>query len=392
MSLGLLLPAALAALGALLMPLLIHLARRSQLLPTPFAALRWLRQAARPQRRVRLEEWPLLLLRLLLLALLALWLARPVLHGEQEAAGWTVAVPGVDTAQLADMAGSAEPPRWLAPGFPPLDGPVPSGPVSVASLLRQLDAELPPGTALAVAVPEWLHGMDAQRPALSRPVAWHVLGGGMEPPAPSDQQPPALQVRDDGGSAEALRYLRAAATAWHGADESSDGPLQLAPASQPVESDATHLVWLADAPVPAAVLDWVHQGGVLLAAADSGLEPPSDAVAWWRSRNGDVLVEGGPYGQGRLLRFTRPLVPAHMPELLDPDFPQRLQQVLLPPPPGPATVAASAHAPLQVATAWPQAPRELRPWLALLIGLLFLLERWLATSPRRPAFAAGGQP
>ena len=82
MSLGLLLPAALAALGALLMPLLIHLARRSQLVPTPFAALRWLRQAARPQRRVRLEEWPLLLLRLLLLALLALWLARPVLHGE----------------------------------------------------------------------------------------------------------------------------------------------------------------------------------------------------------------------------------------------------------------------------------------------------------------------
>jgi hypothetical protein len=28
-------------------------------------------------------------------------------------------------------------------------------------------------------------------------------------------------------------------------------------------------------------------------------------------------------------------------------------------------------------------PHPLQPWLALLVGLLYLLERWLATSPRR---------
>ncbi|MFT4198344.1 MAG: BatA domain-containing protein, partial [Pseudoxanthomonas sp.] len=51
MSLTLLLPAALAALAALALPLLIHLARRSQPHSTPFAALRWLRAAPRPRRR-----------------------------------------------------------------------------------------------------------------------------------------------------------------------------------------------------------------------------------------------------------------------------------------------------------------------------------------------------
>ena len=43
MNLVFLLPAAFAALAALFIPLLIHLARRSEQRPTDFAALRWLR-------------------------------------------------------------------------------------------------------------------------------------------------------------------------------------------------------------------------------------------------------------------------------------------------------------------------------------------------------------
>ncbi len=71
MGFGLLAPAALAALVALLLPLLLHLARRDATRPTPFAALRWLRERPRPRRRLRFDDWPLLLVRLLLLALLA---------------------------------------------------------------------------------------------------------------------------------------------------------------------------------------------------------------------------------------------------------------------------------------------------------------------------------
>ncbi|PBS16923.1 hypothetical protein CMZ81_01460, partial [Lysobacteraceae bacterium NML93-0793] len=79
MSVGLLAPLGLAALAAWLLPLLLHLARRDATRPTPFAALRFLREKPRPRRRLRFDDWPLLLVRLALLALLALWLAWPVL-------------------------------------------------------------------------------------------------------------------------------------------------------------------------------------------------------------------------------------------------------------------------------------------------------------------------
>jgi len=88
MNAALLLPMALAALAALALPLLIHLARRSEQRPTVFAALRWLREKPRPRSRLRFDEWPLLLLRLLLLAALALLLAKPVLYGAQPRTAW----------------------------------------------------------------------------------------------------------------------------------------------------------------------------------------------------------------------------------------------------------------------------------------------------------------
>ncbi len=53
MAMGLLFPAALAALVALIVPLVIHIARRSEQQPTNFAALRWLRQKPRPRSRTK---------------------------------------------------------------------------------------------------------------------------------------------------------------------------------------------------------------------------------------------------------------------------------------------------------------------------------------------------
>ena len=76
-----LLPGALAALAALILPIIIHIARRSEQHPTDFAALRWLSERPRPRSRLRLDEWPLLVLRLLLLAPEAL--RRPALVRDQ---------------------------------------------------------------------------------------------------------------------------------------------------------------------------------------------------------------------------------------------------------------------------------------------------------------------
>src|SRR5690606_1529268 len=149
------------ALLALAIPLLIHLARRDQQRPTVFAALRWLRERPKPRKRIRFDEWPLLLVRLLLLALLALWLARPVLLGAPDPAPWTVVAPGVPEADVRRIAGQGEgETRWLARGFPALAQPPPADAQPTASLLRELDARLPHGAALTVVVPERLSGLD----------------------------------------------------------------------------------------------------------------------------------------------------------------------------------------------------------------------------------------
>ena len=141
MNLVWLFPAGLTALAALLLPLLIHLARRDEQQRIDFAALRWLSARPRPRRRIRFDEWPLLLVRLLLLALLAVLLARPALHGIEDETPRVAVAPGVDaTAARNALASDKAQWLWLAPGFPAFDMPPPRPAQPLASLLRELDA------------------------------------------------------------------------------------------------------------------------------------------------------------------------------------------------------------------------------------------------------------
>jgi len=95
-----------------------------------------------------------------------------------------------------------------------------------------------------------------------------------------------------------------------------------------------------------------------------------------------LLVEGASLGRGKVMRLNKPLAPVDMPVLLDGDFPRQLRALFEPAPPAPARVRAADHAPLTGATAYPQAPRDLTPWLLMLIVLVFAIERWLATRER----------
>ncbi|KAF1719578.1 BatA domain-containing protein [Pseudoxanthomonas wuyuanensis] len=399
MNLALLLPAALAALAALALPLLIHLARRSEQRPTEFAALRWLRQKPKPRHRIRFDEWPLLLLRLLLLALLALWLAQPVLYGSAERAHRVAVVPGVNAAALGE-AGLPADARWLwlAPGFPDFKDPPPPQAQPVSSLLRQLDAELPADTALTVFVSADIGGTDAQRPRLSRTVDWRVAAGTVPAQNPVPPAPLTLAVRHSEDRAPALRYLRAAAAAWRA--PATDSPttatpdstampastgISIAPAGQPIAAGARQLIWLAPGPLPAEIQRWIDSGGTALIDAETVFDSTVPMTPLWRGGDGAVLAEGAASGRGRLLRLTRALQPQAMPQLLEADFPQRLRALFEPPPQPPSRVDAQAHAPLTGAPAYPQPPRDLQPWLALLIALLFVGERWLATRPQRAA-------
>ncbi|AWV07886.1 BatA domain-containing protein [Marilutibacter maris] len=383
MSFALLLPAALVALTALLLPLLIHLARRSEQRPTEFAALRWLRQRPRPRQRIRFEEWPLLLLRLALLALVALWLARPVLYGEAAGTPWTVVVAGVDPASLPAAGDRDVEVRWLAPGFPDIAQPAPHGPVPFASLLRQLDAELPADIALTVRVPERLEHADAQLPVLSRKVDWQVVPGAMPQPPIAATAPPLLHVVASDPAPPALRYLRAATHAWWPDPDAASAAVTLSTPAGSAPADAV-LVWLEPGELPPAARAWIADGGTALLAAAVSLSDPPAMVAAWRDADGTLLAEATMLGRGRVVRLTRPLSPASMPVLLEPGFPARLR-ALLQPPPAPARAPARAHAPATGADAYPQPPRDLQPWWALLIALVWLAERWLATSRRRGA-------
>lgn len=435
MSLGLLWPAGLAALAGLLLPLLIHLVRRVETRRTEFAALRWLATQVPPRRRPRFEEWTLLALRLLLVALLALLLARPVLIGGAAQRPWMVVAPGVAAADLPDPApGGAAELRWLAPGFPPLTDAAPAQTTPLASLLRELDASLPPTAALTVVVPEEIAGLDGERVRLSRTVDWRVVGGSApEPEAVRDGPPLRIAIRYEPGREPELRYLRAAVAAWEPGDasgnaaalnpssnastpnqsfprtrESSDfdaarEPRHWIPAfagmtammteaslgaegevAVPPEppADADWLIWLSAGPWSAAVERWIAEGGRVLRIGD-GQPAPEAAARRWRSAQTGIELRAWAHGRGQVLALPVALTPAALPELLDPQFPAILRGWLAPVPPPPARALAVTQRLLRGAAVADAPARPLQPWLAGAIALLFLLERWLAADPRR---------
>lgn len=95
MPVGLLVPAFLAGLAALMVPLLLHLRHRERARPRPFPSLMFLaRIPVQTDQRRRITDWPLLLLRALAVTLLVLAFARPFMRGGHaltgDAAGLTV--------------------------------------------------------------------------------------------------------------------------------------------------------------------------------------------------------------------------------------------------------------------------------------------------------------
>lgn len=77
-------PLFLAALGALTLPLILHLIQSSRTERLPFSTIRFLKMAQkRSSRRIKMENFLLMLLRLLLLALLALAFAMPIIRTQK---------------------------------------------------------------------------------------------------------------------------------------------------------------------------------------------------------------------------------------------------------------------------------------------------------------------
>jgi hypothetical protein len=390
MNLSLLFPAGLIALAALLVPLLLHLQRQPESRPTDFAALRWLSEKLRPRQRLQLEERLLLLLRLLLVACLALLFAQPVWTARGEGRPWVLVSPQIDGAQLKAIQSatpaslSSYPPdaqwHWLAPGFPDFDTPTPTAQQPTASLLRDADAQLPPKAALIVLVPEVIDGLDGERPRLARAVDWRALPGPPAATARVASKPGLLAIRFAPGHEGGLRYLRAAAQA-------NGHALDVGALDQPIPAAAQALVWLGTGPLPEAARAWAEQGGTVLLAAQTTLPGAALGAPLWRDDQGTALLRASTLGRGRVLQWQAELQPAALPALLEPSFAARLESWLQAPAAAPARAAAQALRPQLGARSYPRIPVTLDPMLAWLALMLFAFERWFATRAARGAAA-----
>nr|WP_282452877.1 BatA domain-containing protein [Lysobacter sp. CAU 1642] len=363
-------PAGLLASLALLLPILLHRLPRRQSTLRRFAALRYIGQHAAPRQRPRLAEWPLLCLRLLLLAVLTLWLAAPRwLDWPGLGLHWRLIWPGVSTSSLATLP-SADRSLWLVPGLPaePRAAAITDARQS-ASLLRELATRLPPADRISVVVPEVLEGLDDEVLRLAREVDWVVVAA--EVPN-AQRQMPLLAIR---GAAPGP-WLAAALDAWQ-ADARLAVRLDRGGPEQPVPAEAESLLWIGDAAAPR----WAGAPGPWLQiphgpdAAPTGQPSELFGLHWY------PLAQRG-------ARLASPLSPQATPAVLDADFPRRLHGLIFQRETGPGRAPASAAAPQADPARRDPAPLDLQELLALLAGLLFIAERWLS-SGRRLARSTG---
>ena len=183
---ALLAPGWLIALAALSIPVLIHLwSRRERRVIRVGSTKRIEASVQHRARRLRITEWPLLLVRMALLALLVLLLAGPIWRSSQAesdaAERWTLVSPDTplnsSMLRLIDSLAAETDVRVLKAGFPSFDADNPPNPehVSIWSLLREADALLPAGSSIDVVAPPLATRFSGARPTLSAKVTWHDL-------------------------------------------------------------------------------------------------------------------------------------------------------------------------------------------------------------------------
>jgi hypothetical protein len=384
-NIALLAPAALATLLAIALPLLIHLSRRSEQRITDFAALRWLSTNLRPRRKIVFQEILLLLLRLVLFILLALFLAKPVSKLRASSSHWVMVIPGADISMMKKSFTEKNTQwHWLTPGFPEYKNKPDTTKIPVASLLRELDAQLPANTRVTIFTPEALSGLDGDRIRLSRKVDWQVTSGNMPAVDMTEAITPIhLAIRHNENHADALIYFRAAFSAWQSTtSDAKNNPLDEASTSTTLNKKTNALIWLAGGELPNDIRDWVAQGGALIVTKDCIFKEAASSVVAWRNQQGQALARTSVLGRGHIVQWQQALSPSTMPALLEPTFPEQLKQLLRPTTVITTRALANSQTPLVGAKPWPEMPQSLQPWI-IIITLLFMLERWLANSSRR---------
>ena len=378
---SLLAPLGLLGLLGLALPLLIHLQRQLQCDPVDFAALRWLPAAVRPRRRLRLQQWLLLALRMALVALVAVLLAQPVGGEFNDAPRWVLTHPAL-AAPVSSEEDSTEY-RWLAPGFPPIKQEPSADAGAISSLLRELDAALPAETEMVVRMPAVVAGFDAERLQLRRQPVFEVVAEQNSPSATA-RAPAHWSIRLDDPQHPSIRYLRAAISVLTPTAESERGSslpgvvAESAALAQPVPAGSQVVWWLSDNPPleDPAMADWLVQGGTLIWLPGAPTEVLGTPV--WRSTSSQRQLLARRQGAGWLLQPDLPLTAANFAEVLDPDFPALVASWTRSRLPGLASAVTANLRPEQISAEVIVRQRPLDSALLWVLLILLALERLLA--------------
>lgn len=356
-------PVWLAALGALAVPLAIHLWSHRARRPIRVGSIRLLTGMPPAARRaVRLRDPWLLALRLALLAALALSLADPYWAPRSRRAGtWALLSEEAlsDRALIDSLRDAGAELRLLDEGSP-----------NYWSWLAEADRLAPPGTRFLVAAPLVADRFRGSRPAISAPVTWREVSAAAPRGAPPAAQPSRrVVILADAAHTDDARYLAAAIqaaaqTTGLAADVTRGSP-------QDASARATDADWIL----------WLTTDG----AAPAGSGP---VVPVWSDASGAPLLSVARDGRALAFRLHARISPERA---LAPEFIAAVAAWWGGPVPGPGAVVpritpaqatpAAAAAPPRRAT--PAGAVALAVPLWVLAALALAVDRWLARRRRR---------
>ena len=326
-------PVWLAALGALAVPLAIHLWSHRARRPIRVGSIRLLLGMPPAARRaVRLRDPWLLALRLTLLAALALSLADPYWAPRGQRTGtWAL----LSTEALADRtlidslrdAGAdlrllEDGGRQMADGSTrPASEPLPSAISHLPnywSLLAEADRLAPPGTRFLVAAPLVSDRFRGARPALRALVTWReVRADAPRAAAPAAAPPRRVVILADASHRDDARYFAAAIQA---AARTTGPPADVTRGSP------------ADAGALAPQADWI----VWLAAPGTAPAPSGAPAPVWSDANGALLLSVARDGQALVFQLLTRITPEWA---LAPEFVEAVAALWVGPVPQAAAVA-----------------------------------------------------
>lgn len=218
-------PLAFFALLSVAIPIALHLLNRKEGTRVKVGSLKFIEVSeSRRFKSLKLNELLLLFLRVSLLVLLAVLLARPLLEngfaGASKLSGWLLLDPiaaqafqnGQTDARLDSLIEASYEVRALAAGLPRVNRMQEAADFQAVrhpwSLLREADQRLAADLPIAIFAPKQLRDLQGARPALARPVTW------FSPPQPAKKQW-IVSVRELG--ADSLLITAGASTAQHSA-------------------------------------------------------------------------------------------------------------------------------------------------------------------------------